>query len=124
MKVIKLNCAAFAVVGMLAASWSCAQGGNAVDEKVASTSAAAMSSRAKAAKAANRALARKVLKALVRTKGIDATRIFVKAVDGDITLSGTVPSEEQTPLAIKTAQAVEGVKSVRDVLRLSTQPTE
>lgn len=78
----------------------------------------------KAIRAANRALSKRVLKALSRVKGLDASGIFVKASDGTITLSGVVQKNGQIPLAVDAARNVEGVKSVRESLRLETQPTE
>ncbi|WP_225032965.1 BON domain-containing protein [Paraburkholderia sp. XV] len=78
----------------------------------------------KVIRAANRALSKRVLKALSRIKGLDATGIFVKASDGNIILSGVVPEASQIPLAVQAASNVEGVKSVRESLRLATQPTQ
>lgn len=78
----------------------------------------------KAIRAANRALSKRVLKALSRIKGLDATGIFVKASDGNIILSGVVPEASQIHLAVQAARNVEGVKSVRESLRLATQPTQ
>lgn len=63
-------------------------------------------------KAANRALAKSVRRALGRTKGLDPTRIYVKAAGGVVTLSGTLRSQLQIDLAGKTADGVEGVDSV------------
>ncbi|RKP53556.1 BON domain-containing protein [Pararobbsia silviterrae] len=78
----------------------------------------------KAIRAANRALAAKVLKTLARIKGLDATGIFVKASDGNIMLSGVVQTSGQIPLAVQAATDVDGVKSVQENLRLAKQPTQ
>lgn len=77
-----------------------------------------------AVRAANRTLSKRVLKALSHIKGLDATGIFVKASDGNIILSGVVQEASQIPLAIQAASSVDGVKSVRESLRLATQPTQ
>jgi hyperosmotically inducible periplasmic protein len=63
-------------------------------------------------KASNRALTKSVRKTLARVKGLDPTRIYVKAVDGIVTLSGNVRDQAQVDLAGKTAASVEGVSSV------------
>ncbi|MFM0740418.1 BON domain-containing protein [Paraburkholderia fungorum] len=76
---------------------------------------------AKAARAANRTLSKQVLKALAHTSHLDPSGIFVKASDGNVTLSGTVTDMAQIPLAVETARRVGGVKSVRDTLRLQDQ---
>jgi hyperosmotically inducible protein len=114
------------MAALLIASESYAQLGSAVNGNAAGNGAQVASGAiaAKAEKKANCALSRKVLKALAQTKGLDATRIFVKASGGDITLSGTVLDESQVPLAVKVTQSVEGVHSVREALRLSPQPDQ
>jgi hyperosmotically inducible periplasmic protein len=78
-------------------------------------------SSAKATRAANRKLTRSVSTALARTKGLDSTRIFVKSVDGAVTLSGMVPDVSQITLAVSVAQQVAGVKSVKNLLRVDTR---
>ena len=88
----------------------------------ADTAAAAQdASSAKATRAANRKLTRSVSTALARTKGLDSTRIFVKSVDGAVTLSGMVPDVSQITLAVSVAQQVAGVKSVKNLLRVDTR---
>ncbi|WP_410804395.1 BON domain-containing protein [Paraburkholderia sp. SIMBA_053] len=78
----------------------------------------------KAVRSANRTLSKRVLKAISHIKGLDATGIFVKASDGNIMLSGVVQDASQIPLAVQAAKNVDGVKSVRESLRLATQPTQ
>ncbi|MFM0703559.1 BON domain-containing protein [Paraburkholderia sediminicola] len=123
MEQMKLIIAIFLIVGLLTAPLTHAQSNQAASGggHGSSTAMAAPQSK-KAARAVDRALSKKILKALTRTKGLNGTRIFVKASDGDIALSGTVLETSQISLAIKTAQAVDGVKSVREALRLTTQP--
>jgi osmotically-inducible protein OsmY len=71
---------------------------------------------APASKVANRALAKKVRHALARTKGLDPTHIFVKVVSGAVTLSGSADTEDEINLAVKAAQGVDGVTSVKNGL--------
>jgi osmotically-inducible protein OsmY len=66
------------------------------------------------AKAANRLLAKSVRRALGRVKGLDPTRIYVKASNGAITLAGNLRNQAQIDLAQKTAEGVEGVVSVEN----------
>ncbi|BEU21197.1 BON domain-containing protein [Paraburkholderia sp. 22B1P] len=65
-------------------------------------------------KAANRSLAKSVRRALGRVKGLDPTRIYVKASDGTVTLSGNLRTQAQIDLAGRTASAVQGVVSVNN----------
>lgn len=81
-------------------------------DSAASPAAAA----APASKAANRALAKKIRHALARTKGLDPTHIYVKVVSGAVTLSGSASAQDQIDLAVKAAQGVDGVTSVKNDL--------
>ena len=76
----------------------------------------------KATRAENRLLAKRVLKALARTRGLDSTGLFVKAVNGNVVLTGAVPDASQIPLAVESARRVDGVKTVRDDIRLQDRP--
>jgi hyperosmotically inducible protein len=51
---------------------------------------------------------------LGRVKGLDPTRIYVKASDGAVTLSGNLRTQAQIDLAGRTASAVQGVVSVNN----------
>lgn len=73
---------------------------------------------AKATKAANRALQRKVRKTLSKTKGLSVTNITVRARSGAVTLEGSVPEESQSDLATQAAQGVSGVTSVKNALTI------
>jgi hyperosmotically inducible periplasmic protein len=84
----------------------------------AASGASALSS-GKASKAADRKLAHRVATALARTRGLNAARIFVKARDGHITLSGAVTDSEQISLATDAARQVDGVKIVETLVRVS-----
>lgn len=85
----------------------------------AAAPAAAASSSAttgKQAKAANRALGRKVRSALAKNKGVSVANINVRARGGAVTLAGTVPDQSQVDLATQAAQGVAGVTSVKNAL--------
>ncbi|KXV13478.1 transport-associated protein [Caballeronia megalochromosomata] len=71
-------------------------------------------------KSADRALRRRILDALAKTKGMRAGGITVRATNGDVILEGWVPEEAQIDQATRVTQGVQGVKSVRNTLTLST----
>lgn len=75
---------------------------------------------ANAAKAADRALQKSVLRALSKTKGLRVASITVRARNGVVTLEGTVPEQAQMEIATHAAESVEGVTSVKNALTLST----
>ena len=74
----------------------------------------------KSSRAADRALRRRVLTALGKAKGLRPSGITVRATAGDVLLEGWVPEEAQIDQATRVAQSVQGVKSVRNTLTLST----
>ncbi|MFP6562403.1 BON domain-containing protein [Paraburkholderia sp. B3] len=86
----------------------------------ANNAAAAAPTSAKATKAANRALAKKVHRALARTKGLDPTHIYVKVANGVVTLTGSCDSQQQMDLAVEAAKKVDGVTSVSNGLSIKT----
>ncbi|WP_323123532.1 BON domain-containing protein [Burkholderia alba] len=73
-------------------------------------------------KAADRELKRRVSSALGRTRGLNATRILVRARDGNVTLAGSVMDTSQANLAVTVARHVDGVVSVSNLLRIDSQP--
>jgi hyperosmotically inducible periplasmic protein len=75
---------------------------------------------AKAAKAANRALGKVVIRQLSRTRGLNVDGINVVAVDGVVTLVGTVPDARQIDLATDVAKDVAGVREVHNGVTLQT----
>ncbi|WP_175691645.1 BON domain-containing protein [Burkholderia anthina] len=79
---------------------------------------AARTSSEKAARAANRKLVRAVSQALARAKGLDSTRLLVRAKGGDVTLLGSVPDTRQIQIAIDVAQQVDGVRSVQNEIHV------
>ncbi|PRF71544.1 transporter [Burkholderia multivorans] len=72
-------------------------------------------------KAADRKLKRRVSTALARTKNLNATRILVRARNGDVTLAGSVTDTAQMNLAVAIAGRVDGVTSVSNQLRIDGQ---
>jgi hyperosmotically inducible periplasmic protein len=72
----------------------------------------------RAARAANRALARKVRAALARANGVSVANITVRAKDGAVILQGTVPAQMQIDRATDVAKGVAGVTSVRNALTI------
>lgn len=70
----------------------------------------------KAQRAADRALSRKVLVSLSRTKGLTPVNITVLVRHGVVSLTGYVPDSEQVQLAGDTAAGVAGVRSVANNL--------
>lgn len=72
----------------------------------------------KKAKAANRALSRKVRGALAKDKNLSVANITVRAKDGAIVLQGTVPEQAQVDRATEVAKGVAGVTSVKNALSI------
>jgi hyperosmotically inducible periplasmic protein len=70
----------------------------------------------KAARAANRALSRRVRAALAKDKNIDVANVTVRAKEGAVTLQGTVPDSSQIDRATGVAQRVTGVTSLKNAL--------
>ncbi|WDD93497.1 BON domain-containing protein [Burkholderia sp. FERM BP-3421] len=69
-------------------------------------------------KEADRKLQRRVGAALARTRELNATRILVRARDGQVTLTGSVMETSQASLAAAVARRVAGVASVSNQLRI------
>lgn len=69
-------------------------------------------------KSADRALAKAVRRALGKTPGFDSSGVFVRARSGVVTLSGSVRSGDQIPVAGDVARSVKGVTSVNNKLGL------
>jgi hyperosmotically inducible periplasmic protein len=118
MKAIHVAKAATAAFALTLALGAYAQASSA--DANATAPAAAAPASPKAAKAANRALVKKVRHALARTKGLDPTHIYVKAVNGAVTLTGNCVSQEQINLAGEVAQKVDGVSSLTNSLSVKT----
>ncbi|HLU77463.1 MAG TPA: BON domain-containing protein [Burkholderiales bacterium] len=67
---------------------------------------------------ADHALAVKVSTKLQFNKKLLRTVIQVEAHDGNVMLSGSVPSQELIDEAVRAAKAVEGVRSVKSYLKV------
>ncbi|CAE6826071.1 BON domain-containing protein [Paraburkholderia domus] len=72
-----------------------------------------------ALKRADRTLAKSVQRTLGKTRGLDTSRVFVRAKNGTVTLAGSVPSGEQIPRVVQVVEGVPGVHAV--VNRLAVQ---
>jgi hyperosmotically inducible protein len=59
-------------------------------------------------KASNRALARMIHRALARKKGVDPTHIYVKVINGAVTLTGSAVTQTEIDLATQATQGVDG----------------
>ncbi|MBE0621668.1 MAG: BON domain-containing protein [Burkholderiales bacterium] len=69
-------------------------------------------------KAADAAFASKVKAAIVATPGLKDMAMDVRSSDGEVTLYGTADNNAQRSKAEKAAAGVEGVKSVKNELRI------
>ncbi|KND57008.1 putative lipoprotein [Candidatus Paraburkholderia schumanniana] len=101
---------------LLASFYAQAQGASVVTSPADSSPAPAASATAPS----DRSLRRHVLTALAKAKGLRATGITVQAHGGAVVLEGWAPEEAQIDLATRIASNVQGVKSVRNLLTLST----
>jgi hyperosmotically inducible periplasmic protein len=117
MKLIQVARVATAAVALTLAMGAYAQ---ASDTSSSDQTMAAPPASGKTAKSANRALAKKVHRALARTKGLDPTHIYVKVGGGAVTLTGSCESQQQIDLAANAAQGVDGVTSVSNKISIKT----
>ncbi|WJF90885.1 BON domain-containing protein [Paraburkholderia bonniea] len=111
--------------GVLALTVACQVSAQGSDAMAAGTMASAPAAAAPAAKSsskhANGALGRKVRGALAKAQGIDVSKISVRARNGSVTLTGSVPDAGQIDLATQAAKSVAGVKSVQNKLSVQSQ---
>ncbi|VWC63716.1 BON domain-containing protein [Burkholderia lata] len=84
------------------------------------SSAAAARSAKKADRAADRAFAKKVRRAITKAPGIGDAQVtvFAKAKTGDVTLAGQITDPSQDQVAVDAARQVPGVTSVKSRLRV------
>ncbi|KAF1036477.1 BON domain-containing protein [Burkholderia sp. Ac-20384] len=87
----------------------------------ASTTVASGAPADKVRRADDRRLTRRVSAALARTRGLNATRIVVRARSGVVTLRGGVSDGQQAAMAVEAARQVDGVTQVTNQLRLGEQ---
>ena len=76
---------------------------------------------AKTARRADRKLGYQVRRALSRAQGLDVSAINVRSRGGNVTLTGSVPTQGQIDQAGQVAQGVAGVKSVTNKLTVVQQ---
>ncbi len=118
-EIIFIGCAACALIAIgMASAYAQEQ---TVNTFAPSQVAISQASSPKAARKANRLLAKSVRSTLVKVKGLDASNIVVDAKNGDILLGGSVPDASQIPLAASAAQSVAGVKSVKNSMTIKAQ---
>jgi hyperosmotically inducible protein len=70
----------------------------------------------KAARAADRALSRKIRTALAKDKDLSGASIAVRVKDGAVTLQGLVRDQSQSERATQIVKGVAGVTSVKNTL--------
>lgn len=75
----------------------------------------------KSTRKGDRKLSSDVRRTLSKTKGVVVTNIFVRARNGAITLTGSVPDSAQIGKAEETARGVPGVASVTNRLALKPE---
>jgi hyperosmotically inducible protein len=95
-----------------------AQSGQTAPASTGSANAASAEVDAKAAKRANRELAKQVRGTIAKEKSINAANISVKAKGGAVTLYGTVPAAAQIDTAAAIAKTVPGVTSVKNQITI------
>jgi osmotically-inducible protein OsmY len=91
------------------------------DAMATTDSAATAKAEKNATKKTDRKLGNDVRKALSKAQGIDVSNVFVKARNGAVTLTGSVPDGSQISQAEEVAKGVAGVKSVSNKITLGTQ---
>jgi osmotically-inducible protein OsmY len=83
--------------------------------------ATATADSAASTKKTDRKLGLDVRRALSKAQGFDVSNVFVKARNGAVVLTGTVPEGNQIGQAEEIAKGVPGVKSVSNKISLGTQ---
>jgi osmotically-inducible protein OsmY len=91
------------------------------DAMATTDSAATAKAQKSATKKTDRKLGNDVRKALAKAQGFDVSNVFVKARNGAVTLTGSVPDGSQISQAEEVAKGVAGVKSVSNKITLGTQ---
>jgi len=92
------------------------------DNSAASGAAATMAApAAPSQKKVDRKLGYTVRKSLAKAEGLDVSHVVVHSHSGNVTLTGTVPDQQQIDQAGQVAQGVAGVKSVSNKLTVMQQ---
>lgn len=118
MKAVDMLKALGVVVCVAVASSAYAQSSDAM---ATTDSAATAKAEKNATKKTDRKLGNDVRKALSKAQGFDVSNVFVKARNGAVTLTGSVPDGSQISQAEEVAKGVAGVKSVSNKITLGTQ---
>ena len=66
----------------------------------------------------------KVKTALLTADGVSVTRVHVDTIDGLVTLYGSVPTAAERAKAETVARSIEGMRDVRNLLQVVSEPTE
>ena len=66
----------------------------------------------------------KVKTALLATEGVSVAKVHVDTIDGLVTLYGSVPSAAEKARAETVARGTEGMRDVRNLLQVVSEPTE
>jgi hyperosmotically inducible periplasmic protein len=103
-------------VTLLVSSFAHAQTTPSAGDDAASSAMAPASK--KQMRADNHALSKAVRRALAKTKGLETSGITVLSRGGAVTLDGTVPDNNQIPLAGTAASSTHGVTSVDNRLTM------
>jgi osmotically-inducible protein OsmY len=69
-------------------------------------------------------LSNRVRATLSNTPGVDANMINVEADDGEVTLSGDVPTSSMASAALSATQAVPGVHTVKSDITITNPPQQ
>jgi hyperosmotically inducible protein len=112
--VLKMTCTVFAVA-FACQAYAQASGSGAAD----STMSPAPTTK-KSARTANHRLASAVRHALDRTKGLDSAGVEIIARSGKVSLTGSMPTQDQVDKAASVAKNVAGVTSVNNELTVGT----
>ncbi|NLP60684.1 BON domain-containing protein [Paraburkholderia sacchari] len=120
MKMIRIGLAWGMVAGVAVSFNAYAQDGASAPGVSTSGVATASAASAPPSKAADRALRRRILNALDKTKGLQTSGITVRVHDGAVILQGWVPEQAQIDKATQVVSTVQGVTSVKNTLTLST----
>ncbi|MCG5075680.1 BON domain-containing protein [Paraburkholderia tagetis] len=98
-----------------------AQDNSAASGTAAATAAAPTAAAPASSKKVDRKLGYSVRKALSKAQGLDISNITVRSRSGAVTLTGSVPSQDQIDKAGEVAKGVAGVKSVTNKLTVVQQ---
>ena len=88
------------------------------DDIASSAPVSAPPSSAKARRAQNHLLQKKVRHALTATKGLNSSGMSVLAKDGVVSLVGSMPDDKQISRAVAVAQSTAGVQRVDNRLKV------